>query len=95
MGSTILSPKSARGINVYSKHRSKECILAMLAQSDDAQRSQGEYSKYGHDKLTAHEESADKEISILTQYSKQHKVRKSKCTTFEAVTDSFLPGVGN
>ena len=38
----------------------------MLAQSDDAQRSQGEYSKYGHDKLTAHEESADKEISILT-----------------------------
>ena len=39
----------------------------MLAQSDDAQRSQGEYSKYGHDKLTAHEESADKEISILTK----------------------------
>ena len=38
----------------------------MLAQGDDTQRSHGEYSKYGHDKLTAHEESANKEISILT-----------------------------
>ena len=50
----------------------------MLAQSDDAQRSQGEYSKYGHDKLTAHEESADKEISILTIPPSRKRMEKTE-----------------
>ena len=36
----------------------------MLAQGDDTQRSQGEHSKYIQ--VTGHEESAEREISILT-----------------------------
>ena len=48
--------------NTDPKSASRPC----WHRGDDTQRSQGEYSKYGHDKLTAHEESAEREISILT-----------------------------
>ena len=77
--------KEAQGINVYCKHRSKECIPAMLAQGDDTQRSQGEYSKYGHDKLTAHEESADKEISILTIPPSRKRMEKQKLNDIKSL----------
>ena len=70
----------------------------MLAQSDDAQRSQGEYSKYGHDKLTAHEESADKEISILTIPPSKIRNEKTEAERYQVagnvlvLNSSFLQG---
>ena len=88
--------KEAQGINVYCKHRSKECIPAMLAQGDDTQRSQGEHSKYIQ--VTDHEESAEREISILTippsriRMGKQEAKRDQVAGNALVLNSNFLQG---
>ena len=65
--------------NTDPKSASRPC----WHRGDDTQRSQGEYSKYGHDKLTAHEESADKEISILTIPPSKKRNEKTEAERYQ------------
>ena len=67
--------------NTDPKSASRPC----WHRGDDTQRSQGEYSKYGHDKLTAHEESAEREISILTIPPSKIRMRKQKLNDIKSL----------